>query len=44
MQHLNDSGFAVHQANGDADTKIVSVALNCAQHGDLPVVVLAFNN
>jgi hypothetical protein len=39
-QYLQENGIAVHQASGDADTMIVSVALDCVRHGNVPVAVL----
>lgn len=42
MEHLRSCGFSVHQADSDADTLIVSVALVCAStSGDNPIGVLA---
>ena len=43
MHYLQENGIAVHQAPGDADTVIVSVALDCARQGNIPVAVLAEN-
>src|SRR5678816_4810715 len=43
MHYLQENGIAVHQAPGDADTLIVSVALDCARQGNIPVAVLAEN-
>ena len=42
MRHLQNCGIIVHQAESDADTLIVNVALQCAmQHDSKPIAVLA---
>ena len=43
MHYLQENIIAVHQAPGDADTLIVSVALDCNRQGNRPVAVLAEN-
>ncbi len=41
MLYLHENGIAAHQAPGDADGMIVSVALHCARQARVPVVVFA---
>ena len=40
-QHLLLNALKVHLVKSDADTMIVSVALNCSEHGNTAVAILA---